>query len=161
MERVVSDGLFCLSHWLVNRDISYWSCWCGQNFLKYSKIFRKKYLSIHLHMTTFSWNQEISGKISWNQKISWTHASKTKWNLHNGVATGVARGQSATPDNKKFAENREKIRKNPEEKAKIRKFLSLCPSWQIGLATLLNLKLSIFNFWILQQSNLLFLATPD
>ena len=31
----------------------------------------------------------------------------------------------------------EKKRKNREEKAKIGKVLSLCPSWQIGLATLL------------------------
>ena len=46
---------------------------------------------------------------------------------------------------KKSGKFGEKIRKkwgkkrtNREEKAKIRKFLSLCPSWQIGLATLLR-----------------------
>ena len=66
----------------------------------------------------------------------------------SGVATGVAKGgQSATPDSEKIAKNQEKLgkiqeksgkkRKNREEKAKIGKFLSLCPSWQIGLATLL------------------------
>ena len=65
----------------------------------------------------------------------------------SGISTGVARGQSATPDSKKMpkiGENQEKIRKNSgkigknqEETAKIRKFPSLCPSWQIGLATLL------------------------
>ena len=53
-------------------------------------------------------------------------------------------GQSATPDSEKLAKNREKsgkIGKNSgksgEKKAKIGTFLSLCPSWQIGLATLL------------------------
>ena len=74
-----------------------------------------------------------------------------------GVATGVARGVECHPWQKKIAKNREKSGKigkksgkngkkreksgrkgkNREEKAKIRKFLSLCPSWQIGLATLL------------------------
>ena len=41
----------------------------------------------------------------------------------------------------KVGKNREKIkqkRKNREEKAKIGKVISLCPSWQIGLATLLT-----------------------
>ena len=53
----------------------------------------------------------------------------------NGVTTGVARGQSATPDSEKIAKNRGKFRKksgkkeeNREEKAKMGKFLSLCPS---------------------------------
>ena len=56
-------------------------------------------------------------------------------------------GQSATPDSKKNCQksgkkgkNQEKLgkkRKNREEKAKIGKVLSLCPSWQIGLAMLL------------------------
>ena len=62
----------------------------------------------------------------------------------SGIATGVARGQSAIPDSEKIANNREregknqeKKRKNREDKAKIRKVLSLCPSWHIGLATLL------------------------
>ena len=36
-----------------------------------------------------------------------------------------------------------KKRKIREEKPKIRKFLSLCPSWQIGLATLLSLLRSL------------------
>ena len=39
---------------------------------------------------------------------------------------------------KKKRKNRGKKRKNWEEKAKIGKVLSLCPSWQIGLATLLE-----------------------
>ena len=56
--------------------------------------------------------------------------------MYSGVATGVARGQSTTPDSKIFAKNREKEekitknrekRKNQEEKAKIGKFLSLLP----------------------------------
>ena len=45
---------------------------------------------------------------------------------------------------KKNAKNWGKIRQNREEKAKFGKFLSLCPSWQIGLATLLfSFKFSI------------------
>ena len=56
----------------------------------------------------------------------------------SGVATGGHRGQSATPDSEKFVKNREKRgenqeksgkkKKNREEKAKIGKVLSLCPS---------------------------------
>ena len=44
--------------------------------------------------------------------------------LDSGVATGVARGQSATPDSEKFAKNRVKEGKNQEksgEKEKSRK----------------------------------------
>ena len=57
--------------------------------------------------------------------------------LYSGVATGGSRGQSATPDSEKFAKNLErgkksgkigKERKNREEKAKIGKVLSICPS---------------------------------
>ena len=61
------------------------------------------------------------------------------------IKTGVARGESATPDSEKIAKNREKSGKigkkeeNREEKAKSGKFHSLCPSWQIGLATLLHI----------------------
>ena len=62
----------------------------------------------------------------------------------SGIATGESRGgQSATPDSEKFAKNWEKEGKNPEKlwkkgknrekEAKIRKLLSLCLSWQIGL----------------------------
>ena len=40
----------------------------------------------------------------------------------------------------KRGEKSGKQRKNQEEKAKIGKVLSLCPSWQIGLATLLRIK---------------------
>ena len=64
-----------------------------------------------------------------------------QWRSQGGGAHG---GQSATPDSEKFAKNLEKEgknqeksgkkRKNREEKAKIGKVLSLCPSWQIGLA---------------------------
>ena len=60
----------------------------------------------------------------------------SQWRCH----WGGQEGQSATPDSEKIAKNREKEgkirkkRKNREEKAKIGKFLSLCPSWQIGLA---------------------------
>ena len=75
--------------------------------------------------------------------------------MHSGIATGVARGAECHPWQQKIAKNREKegknqeksggkIRKkrgkNQEEKAKIRKFLSLCPSWQIGLAMLLGMQ---------------------
>ena len=52
-------------------------------------------------------------------------------------------GGRVPPDGKKIAKNREgtksgKKRKNWEEKAKIGKVLSLCPSWQIRLAMLLQ-----------------------
>ena len=67
----------------------------------------------------------------------------------SGIATGVARRGRVPPLTvKKFpkiGKNQEKIgeksgkkRENREEKAKIGKFLSLCPSWQLGLATLLT-----------------------
>ena len=69
-------------------------------------------------------------------------------------------GQSATPDSKKFAKNREgegknqeksrkKKRKNQDEKAKIEKVLTLCPSWQTGLATLLRAthQFSVAGLW--------------
>ena len=65
--------------------------------------------------------------------------------INSGVATGGQGEQSATPNSAKFAKNRkkeekirkyrEKKRKNREEKEKIGKVLSLCPSWQTGLAT--------------------------
>ena len=71
-------------------------------------------------------------------------------NIHSGVASIGARGQSApltAKKSSKIGKKREKIwkkrekigekRKNREEKVKIRKVLSFCPSWQIGLATLL------------------------
>ena len=71
--------------------------------------------------------------------------------------TGWQGGQSATSDSEKIQNNQEKQGKNQEKsgknqeklgkkekksgrKAKIRKFLSLCPSWQIGLSTLLLTK---------------------
>ena len=53
----------------------------------------------------------------------------------NNIATGGTGGKSATPDSEKIVKNWEKegkIRKKEEtreEKAKIRKVLSLCPSW--------------------------------
>ena len=60
----------------------------------------------------------------------------------SGVTTGGAR--EAEPWQwkicQKLGKKEEKLgkkRKNREEKAKIRKLLSLCPSWQIGLVTLL------------------------
>ena len=79
--------------------------------------------------------------------------------LYSGVATGGQGGQSATPDSEKFAKNLEKEgnnqeksgkkRKNREEKVKIGKVLSLCPSWQTGLATLLCIKQWLSNLlWI-------------
>ena len=83
--------------------------------------------------------------------------SSRQWRSHWG---GKGGGQSATPDSEKLpkiGENQEKIgkksgkigkkRKNREEKAKIGKFLSLCLSWQIGLATLLPLDIPKGNIW--------------
>ena len=59
----------------------------------------------------------------------------------SGVASIGARGSECPPDSEKFAKiwkNQEKRGKNWEEKAKIGKILSLWPSWQKGLATLLD-----------------------
>ena len=68
---------------------------------------------------------------------------KQQWRSHWG-----GKGAECHPWQRKFAKNREKEgqnqeksgkkRTNREEKAKIGKFLSLCPSWQIRLATLLR-----------------------
>ena len=46
-------------------------------------------------------------------------------------------GKKREKNREKIRKNREKRGKNREEKAKIGKVLSHCPSWQIGLATLL------------------------
>ena len=84
----------------------------------------------------------------------------THWNAPHGVATrsrwaecppwqrkncqkSVKRGGKREKNQEKIrgGGNREKEgkkRKNQEEKAKIGKVLSLCPSWQIGLAMLLS-----------------------
>ena len=71
------------------------------------------------------------------------------WSVYHpsGVASMGARGAECLPwqwknckNWDKERENQEKIkkkRKNQEETAINGKFLSLCPSWQIGLATLL------------------------
>ena len=45
----------------------------------------------------------------------------THCGLPSGVATGVARGQIATPDSEKIAKNQEKLGKNPEKRGKIGK----------------------------------------
>ena len=79
------------------------------------------------------------------------HSNKTENKSHrsiSGVATGVARGAECHPWQRKICQKSEKRGKksgkfgkkeeNWEEKAKIREVLSLCPSWQIGLATLLR-----------------------
>ena len=59
-----------------------------------------------------------------------------QWRSHWGVKEG--RVPLLTAKNlSKIRKNWEKKRKNREEKAKIGKVLSLCPSWQIGQATLL------------------------
>ena len=80
--------------------------------------------------------------------------------LYSGAATGGQGGQSATPDSEKFAKkmekNQEKLgkkRKNREEKAKIGKVLSLCPSWQPGLATLLCIKQWLSNLLLIVNYN--------
>ena len=55
----------------------------------------------------------------------------------SGIATGGSREAEYTPDSKKFAKNQEKgdkIQEKMGKKRKIEKVLSLCPSWQIGLA---------------------------
>ena len=67
----------------------------------------------------------------------------TQWRSHWGVKGG--RVPPLTMNNlPKIGKKKDKIRKNwgkkrklQEEEAKIGKVLSLCPSWQIGLATLL------------------------
>ena len=64
------------------------------------------------------------------------------WDLiGSGVATGGVRGAECHPwqgkVGQKSGKREEKSGKNREEKAKNWKVLSLCSSWQIGLATLL------------------------
>ena len=68
--------------------------------------------------------------------------ASSQWRSHWGQG-----GKSAPLDSKKFAKDREKEGGNQEkrekeekigEKRQIGKVLSLCPSWQIGLATLLQ-----------------------
>ena len=57
-----------------------------------------------------------------------------QWHSHQGV-----KRQSALPwlqkNCQKSGKKREKIMKKREKEEKVRKVLSLCPSWQIGLAT--------------------------
>ena len=72
-------------------------------------------------------------------------ASRTTTLTCSGVATGGSRGAECHPwqwnickKSAKRGGKSGKKRKNREEKAKIGKVLSLCPSWQIGLATLLR-----------------------
>ena len=64
--------------------------------------------------------------------------------IYSGVATGGGQGGTVPPltakNLPKIGKNQEKKRKNREEKAKIGKVLSLYPSWQTGLATLLVIK---------------------
>ena len=55
------------------------------------------------------------------------------WRSHWGV-----RGLSAPLDSKKITINWEKEGENQKKSGKRGKVLSLCPSWQIGLATLLR-----------------------
>ena len=74
---------------------------------------------------------------------------RSQWRSHWGGKGGA----ECHPWQWKNAKNREnsgksgkksgKIGKNQEEKAKTGKFLSLCPSWQLGLATLLREVLSV------------------
>ena len=56
--------------------------------------------------------------------------------INSGVATGGSKGQSVPLDSKQLPKIG-KRGKNQDEKSNIEKVLSLCPSWQIGLATLL------------------------
>ena len=61
---------------------------------------------------------------------------RKKWEKEGGQG-----GQSASLDSKQIAKNRGKEGENQEKegkRGKIRKVLSLCPSWQIGLATPLD-----------------------
>ena len=87
-------------------------------------------------MAIFCWEIQITRVPS-----SWTPV--LKWKL-NGEASIGARGAECPLTVKKLSKNRKKReqirkkRKNREEKVKIRKVLSLCPSWQIGLARLLK-----------------------
>ena len=68
----------------------------------------------------------------------------------SGVATGGSRGTECPLDSEKFAKKfAGKKGKKSGKRGKIGKFLSFCPSWQIGLATLLVIVLCVIR--ILQK----------
>ena len=77
--------------------------------------------------------------------IQWFEVRNVERNpIFSGVATGRgSQGKHSAKNLPKIGKKREKIRKNGKKsenigkKRKIGKFLSLCPSWQIRLATLL------------------------
>ena len=118
----------------------------------------------------FLWKREWYKKIRYKVEERWLEGKNKTENKGyemrekntgeiSGVATGGFRGTSAPLDSEKFAKNQEKEgenqensgkkRKNQKEKAKIRKVLSPSPSWQIGLAMLLEhgcLKRLFINF---------------
>ena len=85
--------------------------------------------------------------------------------IYSGVATGGGQGgHSATPDSKKFAKNQEKEGKSEKmgkkeeksgRKGKIGQVLSLCPSWQTGLATLLVIKQWLSNLSLIYELNII------
>ena len=70
------------------------------------------------------------------------------WECSNGIATGGQVGQSV-PCQRKFAKIGKRGRKsgkrgkNSGKRGKIGKVFSLCPSWQIWLATLLRCRLCV------------------
>ena len=64
------------------------------------------------------------------------HITHTIIKLCSGVATGGARGAECHPWQRKKCQ---KSGKRGKKSGKIRKVLSLCPSWQIGLSLLLKL----------------------
>ena len=84
-------------------------------------------------------------------QVTWTNEALTlvwsQWRSYWGGQGGrvppptVKNLPKIRKKREKEGENQEKLgkkRKNQEEKAKIGKVLSLCPSWQIELATLLS-----------------------
>ena len=100
-----------------------------------------KFVILKLKLSNLDWFEHISMFFGEGKSNMWRNAL-----LCSGIASGVIRGAECHPWQRKFAKNRgknqEKLgkkRKNREENAKIRKFLSLCPSWQIRLVTLLLL----------------------
>ena len=87
----------------------------------------------------------LKGWFVWAAYWKWSHnpqtwwVGRTQWHNHWG-----SRGAECPLDSEEFAKNREKEGENQEKEGKNRekggkigKVLSLCPSWQIRLATLL------------------------
>ena len=125
-------------HFVVNRLLC-WIDYCWQHFGENCTRFTLKWyqLSFERNVLHNIGEPQISGHSHWSGKG----------------------GRVPHLDSEKFANNREKEgknqersgkkRKNWEEKAKIGKVLSLCPSWQKGLAALLP-QIDVKKFQVLQ-----------